>query len=592
MSSLSDEFCTQGLALANPSTLQIEQSNQAFVTMLGISKPMANGLELKDIVPRFDQAAMQRAFEKSVPEYVLEGEVRPLKGRAVPLRISMCKHGDADCAKILIRVTDISELYKYSFLIKSIEELLEANKKRAEEAQKNFRAILDALPQQFITVDNRGAIGADHSAEASTIFSQPIAGEDFWKLSGLDEGYREVVDLAFAGVAWDTVAQLFPHQFTLHGRLIEVKFVPMYSEGAVSALVVPCQDVTEMRSLMEVVERQNRQAKVVYAVLSARAEFLELLELAESLDMHVEKPEEMMVRVHTLKGGFLLFGCHELSNFCHAAETEWAEHCYESSSGLLFVQNLRQRIDAFLAEYRDFLGIARREDLRRKDLLVDLRAIELLHQEIKSLPLADSLKSPLIAQLESAVSVPLWKTLGWLEKIWQETLRDVGKAGARITWNASVATTRDPYKHLFQSLLHVVRNAAVHGIEPVEERLRQGKPREGNLTISCAQVGNRYTISIADDGRGVDFGAIRRTAINRGLSAAKHMREEELIELMLSPAFSIETKADQLSGRGIGLAVVRQEARALGGDVVVTTKPGQGTTFTVSFEHQEPFCSN
>lgn len=589
MSSLNEEFCRDGLALADLNTLQIEESNQLFLAMLGIAHSTAVGLELKGIIPQFDVAAMQLAFGKSVPEYVVEGEVRPLKGRAIPLRISIRKNGTTETAKLLIRVSDISEIYKYSFLIKSVEELLEANKKRAEEAQKNFKAILDALPQQFLTIDSRGVIGADHSAQLGTIFSGPIAGEDFWKLSGLEEGFREVSDLAFAGTAWDTVVQLFPPQFTRNGRLIEVKFVPMYSEGAVSSLVVACQDVTEMRSLMEVVERQNRQAKVVFTVLSARVEFLELLELAESLDVHLENAEEMKVRIHTLKGGFLLFGCDELAEFCHSTETDWTNRGYDAASGLIFCQALHKNIDSFLAEYRDFLGISRRENLHRKELSVDMQSLEQLYREIKSLPLDSEMTASLIRLLEQAAAVPLWKTLGWLEKIWQETLRDAGKAGARITWDAAVTTAREPYKRLFQSLIHVVRNAAVHGIEAVEERIRQGKPREGALSISASSTSDGYIISIQDDGRGVDFPAIRRLAINRGVSAAKDMPDSELLDLIFSPAFSIKTEADELAGRGIGLAVVRQEARALGGDVTVTTRSGEGTTFTISFKHQGLF---
>ncbi len=589
MISLNEEFCKEGLALADLHTLQIEQSNPLFLAMLGLTKPTADGILLKDAIPGFDHAAMQRAFGKSVPEYIIEAEVRPLKGRPTPLRIAIRKHGSDESCKILIRLSDISELYKYSFLIKSVEELLDANKRRAAEAQQNFKAILDALPQQFLTIDSRGLIGTDHSARVGTIFPLPVAGEDFWKLSGLEEGYREVADLAFSGVEWDTVAQLLPPQFIKNGRLIEVKFVPMYSEGSVSALVVACQDVTDIRSLMETVERQTRQAKVVFAVLSARAEFLELLELADSLETNIEKPEAMSALVHTLKGGFLLFGCQDLAEFCHVTESEWTQHGYDAASGLLYTQNMRQRLDSFLEEYRDFLGITRRDNLRRKELVVDMESIAHLYSDIKALPLESSLKSSLIAHLEQAATVPLWKTLGWLEKIWQETLRDVGKAGARITWDASVATARDPYKRLFQSLLHVVRNAAVHGIETVEERLRQGKPREGALAISCLSTSEGYSISIQDDGRGVDFAAIRRLAINRGLSAAKDMPEEALLELIFSPTLSVKTEADELSGRGIGLAVVRREARALGGDVVVTTHPGRGTTFTISFEHQELF---
>ncbi len=589
MSALVEEFCKEGLALASITTLQIEESNRHFLAMLGLAQQTAAGLGLQEVIPHFKEAEMQHAFSKSVPEYVIESEVRPLKGRATPLRITIRKEARPEGAAILIRLNDISELRKYSYLIKSVEDLLESNKRKADEAQRNFKAILDALPQQFLTVDSRGAIGPEHSAQIGKIFPTPVAGADFWQLSALQEGYREVADLAFAGVAWDTVAQLFPHQFTRNGRLIEVKFVPMYSEGSLSSLVVACQDVTEARSLMEIVERQNRQSKVVFAVLSARAEFLELLEVVESLESHLENPTRMSELVHTLKGGFALFECEELSGFCHTTETEWATRGYDAASGLLFMQDIRQRVDSFLAEYRDFIGIARREELRRREIPVDKNALAQLCQQIEALPLDASQKARLIEQLEQGASVPLWKTLGWLERIWQETLRDVGKAGTQITWKTSISTVREPYKRLFQSLLHVVRNAAVHGIESVEERMRRGKPAEGSLVISGSSTDDSYTITIEDDGGGVDFTAIQRTAINRGINKPTEMKENELLQLIFSPAFSAKTEADELSGRGIGLAVVRQEARALGGEVVVTTKAGQGTTFHISFKRQPPF---
>ncbi len=586
---LAQQFCREGLAIASSETLLIEDANELFSSMLGITRSTSEALALKGAIPHFDEQAMRRAFESRKAEYVIEAEIRPTTGRPTPVKITLRPISQDNGTKIGVRIADNSEIVKHRLLIKSVEELLDSNKRRAEEAQKNFKTILDCLPQGFLTVDSRGIIGQDYSAEIINIFGESPAGKNFWELTSLNGGYCEVADLAFAGADWDTVNQLFPSQCVREGKLLELKFVPMYSDDRLHALVIACQDVTNVRSLMEFIEKQTRQAKIVFAVLSARAEFLELLELASSLEAKIEDPKAIATAVHTIKGGFSIFECHELADFCHAAETTWAETTYEPSSGLAFCQDLRHRIDSFLAEYRDFLRIARPEDIRRKELIVDMEPLARLYHQISGTPLASHIKSDLISHIEEAVSQPLSITLGWLERIWQETLREVGKSGSRIQWQSTVLIPRDPYKRLFQSLLHVVRNAAVHGIETQEERANHSKPPEGSLVISCECSGSSFIISIEDDGQGIDLAAVRRVAMSRGITEADLMTDQALLEVIFSPLFSIRTEADELAGRGIGLAVVRQEARALGGDATVVSTPGKGTKFTITFQKQALF---
>jgi len=137
---------------------------------------------------------------------------------------------------------------------------------------------------------------------------------------------------------------------------------------------------------------------------------------------------------------------------------------------------------------------------------------------------------------------------------------------------ARLDALRDP-------LLQLVRNAVAHGIEPPDERRARGKPPEGTITISAALVGGSVAITVADDGRGIDIGKLRELAAARGM--ASPASDEEAIELIFVPGLSTAPRVTDLSGRGVGLDVVRTRVRAMGGRVEVTTAAGEGTRLSL-----------
>ncbi|MEH2220509.1 MAG: hybrid sensor histidine kinase/response regulator [Nostoc sp.] len=137
-------------------------------------------------------------------------------------------------------------------------------------------------------------------------------------------------------------------------------------------------------------------------------------------------------------------------------------------------------------------------------------------------------------------------------------------------------------EQLYDPLLHMIRNAFDHGIEPVETRRQQGKPETGTITIQAYHQGNRTTIEVRDDGRGLNWEAIRQRAIEKHLltpEQAAYASEDQLADLLFEPGFSTAKQIGELSGRGIGLDVVRTQLQTLQGSIVVRSLSGQGTTF-------------
>ncbi len=133
-------------------------------------------------------------------------------------------------------------------------------------------------------------------------------------------------------------------------------------------------------------------------------------------------------------------------------------------------------------------------------------------------------------------------------------------------------------------LMHMLRNAADHGLESNEERIKAGKPEVGSIFLNAYQDGNNVVIEVRDDGKGVDVEKVKKKAIEKGAITAEQaatMSEKEAVELLFRPSFSTAEQVSDLSGRGVGLDVVKSKIEALGGDVEAKTVLGEGTTFIV-----------
>ena len=133
-------------------------------------------------------------------------------------------------------------------------------------------------------------------------------------------------------------------------------------------------------------------------------------------------------------------------------------------------------------------------------------------------------------------------------------------------------------------LQHLLRNSADHGLESAELRAERGKPETGSIFLKAYQEGNNVIIQVGDDGNGIDTEAVKRKAIERGIvtqEQADNMTQKEIVNFLFMPSFSMAKKVTDISGRGVGLDVVKSGIEQLGGDVEVATELGKGTTFTV-----------
>ena len=133
-------------------------------------------------------------------------------------------------------------------------------------------------------------------------------------------------------------------------------------------------------------------------------------------------------------------------------------------------------------------------------------------------------------------------------------------------------------------LQHLLRNSADHGLESAELRKERGKSEVGTIFLKAFQEGNNVIIEVGDDGNGIDTESVKEKAIERGLvtpEAAEQLSQKEIIDFLFMPSFSMAKQISDISGRGVGLDVVKSNIEALGGDVEVRSKLGEGSKFIV-----------
>ena len=137
-------------------------------------------------------------------------------------------------------------------------------------------------------------------------------------------------------------------------------------------------------------------------------------------------------------------------------------------------------------------------------------------------------------------------------------------------------------EEIIDPLQHLIRNALDHGVETPEQRAAAGKPETAQLTVEALNQGTQVTIRVSDDGRGIDVEKVRRLAIERGLvSETKELSDEQVYDLLFTPGFSTADSLTDVSGRGVGMDVVREAVQRLKGTIRVESRSGEGSTFTI-----------
>lgn len=180
---------------------------------------------------------------------------------------------------------------------------------------------------------------------------------------------------------------------------------------------------------------------------------------------------------------------------------------------------------------------------------------------------------------------PLKKVFGKFPRLVRDLSNSIGKDVELIISGEDTEVDRTVIEKIGDPLVHIIRNAIDHGIEFKEERQMKEKPIKGTISISAFQQGNQIIIEVSDDGKGIDIERVKRKALERSLITeedAKKMSDENAVNLIFLPGFSTADVATELSGRGVGMDVVKTNISKLNGYIEVITKKDIGSTFRIS----------
>lgn len=178
--------------------------------------------------------------------------------------------------------------------------------------------------------------------------------------------------------------------------------------------------------------------------------------------------------------------------------------------------------------------------------------------------------------------VPISQIFSRFPRLVRDLSRSLSKKVNLVVEGEDTELDKSVIEDLLDPLMHSVRNALDHGIESAEQRRAAGKPEEGTVMLRASNEGNMIIIEVADDGKGIDVEAVRAKAIERGIiHPSKVLTELESFNLIFDPGFSTAEKVTNISGRGVGLDVVKRQVEKLNGSVTVSSQHGKGSKFTI-----------
>lgn len=213
------------------------------------------------------------------------------------------------------------------------------------------------------------------------------------------------------------------------------------------------------------------------------------------------------------------------------------------------------------------------------------RLSQLAYQARDNHDLLSDISTRMQAQVQRTRMSPLSRIVGSLRLHVRDLARSAGKEVTFVVEDSGAEADRQVLDQVYEICLHLLRNAVDHGIEPPEVRKARGKAPTGMIRLTANASSDRLNLVISDDGAGIDREDIKRHALRLGLLSQldnDHVDDAKVLDLIFTPGFSTKSYVSELSGRGVGLDVVRTTVERMGGSVTVTSVPSQGTTFTLA----------
>ena len=443
---------------------------------------------------------------------------------------------------------------------------------------RDMRLVMDNVNQGFLTVSRTGLLAHERSSivdhwfgpyEREAAFVDYIGKVDSMYAASFAMGYEALIE---DFLPRELCLEQMPARLRHDGREFRCSYFAILKGDQLDGLLIVINDVTT--ELLHA--RQEAELKEILAMFEAltkdRSGFLSFVDEANDLLKQLrdtDLPTQKRI-LHTLKGNAALVGFTIVSNLCHQTEDELVDR--EAPLPAEAFASIEQRWHILNESLRNFLG-----DKGRDVVELSAKELEKLEEEIRTGAPTSHLLDHLASWWLEAADLPLTR----LGRYASALTSRLGKGELELEIQAhGVRLAPKAWAGFWTDLVHVVRNAVDHGLETLSERLEAGKSGRSKLRLSTAVQGRKLVVEIEDNGRGINWEAVKTAANKLGLPTAT---EEDLVQAMFAGGLSTKSEVTTISGRGIGLSAVRQQVTDLGGHIAVMSKPHHGTCFRFSF---------
>lgn len=450
--------------------------------------------------------------------------------------------------------------------------------------------ILNASAQGFFTLSENLEIEPGYSSRAETLLGNDLGGKSISKILNLNQDtvhkIKEILTLTRAD---ESAPKPTTFETSINSRMVRLEFSPIFSHTKVFNILGSVVDVTPLKLLEQKAKKAEQMGKVVLKVMEYRQIFSEAVRPYVTdgyIDYLAMNQAAALIYIHNVKAEFAFFGFSDAVAACDLWEEKLKDKFTREEFNQYF-NDLRGIFRDFMNTYGSVLELKRG---RESTLPISFSRLSKFVQKAHASHMSPELFQLLEEALENRIDI----TLKWLNDTWMATAANQKKTVSPITWLKTVHCLEDPYKELFTTLIHLVRNSISHGIETPDEREAAKKNPRGRL-FAEATLGEDgfYRLRFWDDGRGLDSKKILEKAHAAKIAApplGTELSNTQYTDILCHPKFSTATvdpkDHEALSGKGIGLSAIRQEAKNLNGDVLISRHQDGGFEICVTFERR------
>jgi signal transduction histidine kinase len=452
------------------------------------------------------------------------------------------------------------------------------------ERTQRIRDILDHVQFGFFLVGCDGTIQDGYTRSCEVLLgrdalvgaklSELVHPEGGDSAAGFGYLFEQVFDSFFPQEV--SLAQL-PSRFTAHNRILSLEgSVVKNDQGEIRAVLFSIADVTHL----ERAERLSKENGRMVRILTSRDAFVNFLKdtkncLAEAYRASENHDSALLLQdLHTIKGNAAMFGLDEVSRLVHALEEK-------QNLGLSDLNSIEEALRRFLDESAHILNL-QWDDLDSVVLSISSQILENIEHAFLVEDVA-LMRREIAFVLSESRKRRVIDILGPIGDRTEQMALGLGKEIKMEVTGGHMVVPMAYLQPILKNLIHLLRNAVDHGIEsPLE---RGVKSAVGRIVLAFSEDESSWRIRIADDGRGLDVDSIKTKAVARGIiseAQAESMSRSDLERLIFVSGFSTAEAASEISGRGRGTSAALDAVTALHGDILLSSIPKKGTTFSIS----------